>query len=414
MPRLQLLGGMVIDRADDSRAFAALHQPKLRALLAHLACSDAFVSRARLIALLWPESDEERGRAALRKSLHLIRKAFGESALVRQGEWEVGLSGAVSSDVREFGRAIRNGDLEEAVELYRGELLPGLYVEGSSEFEWWLERERDRLRLLAERAALALARRALEADDVAAAASWAMRAGTIGPSSAEAVRVAMVALDRSGAPAEALEHFHRHERGLLREYGIAPAEPLRGLAKQIRASARPAPPPPPDRPSGALKDPATGLYNLDGFRVLAADRLAVARRLGNSIVLLRIGVLDGPPATADGRTGESPDDSSIAGFLDSTLRASDLTACLREREFVMLAVEPPGQHREAWWRGINARLRAAPGGVSICPWLSLAIGYAGPPHDHTVDQLLDTPAEERARLAAVGPIRIFPVPAIRV
>ena len=408
MPRLHLLGGMEVDHTADARVVRTLHQPKLRALLGLLACSEAFVSRARLISLIWSESDEERGRAALRKSLHLIRKALGEGAVVRQGEGEVGLSRAVVSDVGEFGRALAQGELERAVELYRGELLAGLYVEGSTEFEWWLERERDRLRMLAEQAALTLATRALESGDPAAALAWALRAGNITPGSTEAVRLAMEARERSGATAEALDHFHRYERDLRREYGLTPSATLRALAEKMRAGGREDAAPAPTAASRELRDPVTGLFNLEGFRLLAADRLAVARRLGNSVVLLRISVLEELPAGVECDTVLPPDSPSIAAFLLATLRVSDLIACLREGELVVLAIEPPGQHREAWWRGITARLRAAPGGASVCPWLSLAVGYAGPPHDHDIDQLLAIAPAEEARLAALGRIRIFP------
>lgn len=417
MPRLRLLGGTEVEQVEDSPVVRALRQPKRLALLGYLACQGGFVARSALIALLWPESDEEHGRAGLRKSLHAIRKGLGEGSVISQGEREVGLSAAVaSSDVADFTSAMRDGELERAVGLYRGELLPGVYVEGSTDFEWWLERERDRLRLLAEQAALTLANQELTSGTGAGAARWAMRASEITPSSAEAVRVLMVALERSGASAEALDRFLQYSRSLLRDYGLTPPEKLQALADEIRAARAPrAPAPMAPRREGVL-DPETDLYTLEGFRLLGADRLAVARRLGNGVVLLKMALVDGPPSSCPTGSGPPPDPQMAAAFLKATFRDSDLIARVRDREFVMLAVEPPGRHREASWRGIKARLQSAPNGSSICPWLSISIGYAEPTAKCTVDQLLEEhlepeaengAAERSKRLGGLGGITIF-------
>jgi len=53
---------------------------KALALLAYLAVADGPVSRARLVALLWPARDERAGRAALRSTLSALRRALGEPA----------------------------------------------------------------------------------------------------------------------------------------------------------------------------------------------------------------------------------------------------------------------------------------------------------------------------------------------
>lgn len=54
---------------------------KATALIAYLAVSGMLHSRAELVALLWPESDDKRGRGALRYTLSTIKKEIGDGFL---------------------------------------------------------------------------------------------------------------------------------------------------------------------------------------------------------------------------------------------------------------------------------------------------------------------------------------------
>src|SRR5688500_18644973 len=51
---------------------------KATAMLVYLAVTGRTQSRDRLTGLLWPEYDQERARAALRRTLSTLRKALGE------------------------------------------------------------------------------------------------------------------------------------------------------------------------------------------------------------------------------------------------------------------------------------------------------------------------------------------------
>ena len=53
---------------------------KALALLIYLATEDGAQSRERIAALLWPESDEERSRGALRSTLGLLRAVLRDAA----------------------------------------------------------------------------------------------------------------------------------------------------------------------------------------------------------------------------------------------------------------------------------------------------------------------------------------------
>lgn len=75
--RLTLLGPWDLRGPDGEKVRSVLSQPKRLCLLAYLALADGPVARSTLVALFWPESDEERARNALSQSLHYLRRSLG-------------------------------------------------------------------------------------------------------------------------------------------------------------------------------------------------------------------------------------------------------------------------------------------------------------------------------------------------
>src|SRR5438270_8579157 len=94
---LRLLGVPSIEAGGQSVQLPA----KAIAVLAYLAVTRPTAPRARVIALLWPESGEEAGRKNLRNLLWTIQKALGGVGVEVAGE-QLGLSEAVTVDVRVF------------------------------------------------------------------------------------------------------------------------------------------------------------------------------------------------------------------------------------------------------------------------------------------------------------------------
>ena len=78
MLRLTVLGGLSLHR-DGVRLEGAPAQPKRLALLAALAASGGKgVSREKLMALLWPEADDERARRSLAQAVYALRQELGD------------------------------------------------------------------------------------------------------------------------------------------------------------------------------------------------------------------------------------------------------------------------------------------------------------------------------------------------
>src|ERR1041384_4810036 len=135
-------------------------QPKRFALLAYLVVTEpsGLQRRDRLVALLWPDLDQEHARTALRKALHALRAALGPDAIRTRGTEEVGIDrDRVHSDVMEFEGALAAGRLMDGLKWYRGDLLDGFFISDAPTFERWLDQERARLRARAATAAWTVA-----------------------------------------------------------------------------------------------------------------------------------------------------------------------------------------------------------------------------------------------------------------
>src|SRR2546426_11432 len=143
----------------------------------------------------------------------------------------------VSTDVAAFGEALRSAKrapgaaervqhLAAAVELYRGELLPGFY-------EDWVLRERE---WLAERCfqaldqLMALLEQEGEVERALEYAHWAVSAD---PLREEAHRGLIRLLAAAGQPAAALRHYHRLQEILKQELGAQPDAATRAVVREI-------------------------------------------------------------------------------------------------------------------------------------------------------------------------------------
>src|SRR6266545_5380956 len=123
--QFRLLGPVTLADAEGREAHALLAQPRRLALLAFLAAASprGLQRRDVILTLFWPELDQEHARAALRQALRVIRGALG-AVVVSRGDDEVGLDfDKVSCDIVAFERALTAGRMDDALALYRGDLL---------------------------------------------------------------------------------------------------------------------------------------------------------------------------------------------------------------------------------------------------------------------------------------------------
>src|SRR3989440_4346492 len=229
----RILGALNLLGAGGRELSSVLAQPKRVALLAYHAAATPrrLHRRDSLLALFWPELDQEHARAALRQALHGLRHALGEGVLVSRGDEDIGLGPEqIRCDVVEFERAAEAGRLADALDLYRGDLLEGFFIRGAPAFEQWLEDERVRLKVMALRSATLLAERG----GLAESAQWGRRALRIAPLDEPTLRRLMQTLDGLGDRAGALEAYEAFAKRLTAELEADPAPETRALAGAVR------------------------------------------------------------------------------------------------------------------------------------------------------------------------------------
>ncbi len=234
---LSLLGGIELTGVDVRRANELLAQMKVVGLLAYLALapSGRYQRRDRLVGLLWPELDQSHARAALRKAVHAIRGTLGDNALVGRGDEELLLSpDRVFCDAREFTILADSKRLTRALELYRGELMPGFHLTGCAEFGSWLDQERMTAARSAAAAAWALAVEAEGSNNFTLAGAMARRVMQFEWTDERVLRRTMQMLQRIGDRAGAIRVFEDFARRLGAELDAKPSGESMALAEGIR------------------------------------------------------------------------------------------------------------------------------------------------------------------------------------
>jgi tetratricopeptide (TPR) repeat protein len=158
--------------------------------------------------------------------------------VVTRGDEEVGLDAdRFWSDVAAFEDALKRGARQEALELYRGDLLQGFYVAGAPEFERWLDGRRDELRERARVAAWELAQAAEAEDKGADAARWARQALRLAPLDEELVRQAIELLGRLGDRSGAVREYEAFANRMAEELELEPAAETQALIERVRTRA---------------------------------------------------------------------------------------------------------------------------------------------------------------------------------
>jgi DNA-binding SARP family transcriptional activator/Tfp pilus assembly protein PilF len=227
---------------------------KATALLAFVAVVARPVARESLVDLLWPESDPDGGRGALRRTLSVLRSGLG-------GPWlevdrtQVALAASdVTVDVVDFRAALRSIEhrhgpgeacdpcrdrLRTAVELHRGPFLEGFGLRDSAAFDEWQSLE---AQALAEELAGALRRLTdLEsaAGDRGQAIATARRSLALDPLDEGAYRALMQFHAADGDRSAVARLYRDCGRVLESELGVAPSEDTRALHEALMAAGPP-------------------------------------------------------------------------------------------------------------------------------------------------------------------------------
>jgi DNA-binding SARP family transcriptional activator len=237
-PRVELDGAPV--EVDTRKAIA---------LLAYLSVTGRPHGRDSLAALLWPDLDQDRARAALRRTLSALRKGLGGAGLAA-GRSHLSLEfGDMWLDTARFNELIVAArahdhaadavchrcisDLTEAAELARGDFMSGFFLRDSPEFEDWMFFQSEELRRDLSEALERLVTALIGAGKLATAIDIARRWLQLDTMHEPAHRALMQLYAWKGLRSKALSQYRECVLVLDRELGVPPLEETAALYRAI-------------------------------------------------------------------------------------------------------------------------------------------------------------------------------------
>ena len=237
MLTLRLLAGLGLTDSEGREIEALLRQPKHAALLAYLALPKpgTWHRRDTILATFWPETDQSRARSSLRSALHTLRGHLPEGVIVARGDEELSISPQLlTTDVADITTSFDQNRFADALNAYRGELLPAMYVEDSPAFDKWLETERSRVGAIARKSASHLSHELEKRGDLTGAIDAARRGYELDPDDEAAARRWIALLDRAGDRSQAFAVYERFRNHMFEAFGVRPSAETVALLDAIR------------------------------------------------------------------------------------------------------------------------------------------------------------------------------------
>ena len=234
---IETLGRFVVHQRGQAIPDHAWRQRKAGELFRLLLVSPRHSAlRDQVIEALWPDKPPAVAQTLFHQTTSSLRKALepdlpekfpSRYLWVDRGEISLQLPEGSRVDFECFEEHIRNQAWDAALECYRGDLFPGdVYTD-------WAAEPRERLKQTAVRAALAVARDAIQARHYEKAFGACQRTLALEPWQEEAVLIGMQACmaqnDRSGA----IRMYQKLARALKDGLDVAPQEALQAYYRSL-------------------------------------------------------------------------------------------------------------------------------------------------------------------------------------
>lgn len=223
---------------------------KAEALLYYLAATGRSHSRAVLAALLWSQASEKQARNSLRNALYTIKQGLQPSLpLIIERDTICPDPNLIHLDITRFQAGIEQGSttaaLYEALALWRGPFLDGLYLPDAPAFEEWLGDQRARFENLYHQGLFHLARRYMSEKQLPQARQALETLLASDPLYEAAHQHLMRLYLQMGNRAAALRQYETLRLRLVEELGVDPAPATQALHLEIlHADERPTVSPP--------------------------------------------------------------------------------------------------------------------------------------------------------------------------
>ena len=223
---IRLLGSFSLETENETAHFPT---QKAIELFAYLLLAQKRVTREIVATALWPDADEGGGKRQLRTTLWRLRqvlRAVPDTRLEADGS-TIFLHCSLEVDAVLFENLVTSIDhsplldqdpiMQEAMHLYRGELLEGRVYD-------WCEEQREYFRGLYTRLLRRLAKNHRAIGDFSAAISHAVKLLEIDPCDEDAHRELILSYHLSGDRDAALSQFGRLRAALRTELSIEPSQ----------------------------------------------------------------------------------------------------------------------------------------------------------------------------------------------
>jgi DNA-binding SARP family transcriptional activator/predicted ATPase len=220
---IYLLG---VPRLELDKQVIEIDTRKAVAMLAYIALAEERPTRDFLATFLWPEFDQSRARAALRRTLSAMRRDIGRSYFdITRDAVAFAPGASIWVDVAQFqAKAQADGviELETAVQLYRDDFMSGFTLRDSSEFDEWQYFQNESLRRIFVTVLERLIATRRSQGEWANAIRHARRWLALDPLREEAHRSLMALLAWAGERSSALQQYRECVRILDEELGVEP------------------------------------------------------------------------------------------------------------------------------------------------------------------------------------------------
>ncbi|MCB0223521.1 MAG: hypothetical protein KDI02_07530 [Anaerolineae bacterium] len=240
----------------DSQAVTGFGTAKTEALFYFLAVTGQAQTREVLADLFWGEMDEGKAKRNLTKSLSTLRKLVDPYLIIERQTVAFNSDATVRLDAADFETRLSAQDstsnpntLKQAIDLYQGDFLEGIYVKDSLPFEEWVINQREHLRELMLDGLETLVNNYLNENDFENGLHYANRLLETDPWRESAHRQMMTLLARSGQRNAALAQYDTCRKILDEEFGVEPTAETTALYERLKTADAPPPhnlPPQPD------------------------------------------------------------------------------------------------------------------------------------------------------------------------
>jgi DNA-binding SARP family transcriptional activator len=217
---------------------------KVLALLIYLVVEGGQHERDKLTDLFWPESDQQRGRTALRNTLARLRQSLagvGEFIITEGNRVGFDFEQLFDLDVRAVDAVVSAlspetpfDTLQTALDQVQGEFLDGFSLPDAPDFETWATGQREWWHRRGEALFAEVARRQLAQGKFTEAIETATNWTRYAPLNETAYQSLIEAYALAGDRTVALQAYETCQSILADELGVSPSTETMALAKRVR------------------------------------------------------------------------------------------------------------------------------------------------------------------------------------